>query len=128
MPQQTIKISGRKIVLKASGATPRLYAVKFENADIFQDIRKMSEECKTAIKENRNFKAEEMRILENLIYILIEPECDTPEELLSQFTEGDKYIFINPIINLWNENMKTTVDSGKTKKKITDRLRQLFTC
>lgn len=109
------KISGTDHALKMNAATLRNYREKF-GEDILIQMDGMYERMASA--EEKSFIAEEVEMLENLMYICNkQAEPEQPDEILD-WLDGFEMNQIagtyQTIVNMWNENMHQT---SRAKKK-----------
>lgn len=109
------KISGTDHALKMNAATLRNYREKF-GEDILIQMDGMYE--RMASVEEKSFIAEEVEMLENLMYICSkQAEPEQPDEILD-WLDGFEMNQIagtyQTIVNMWNENMHQT---SRAKKK-----------
>ena len=102
------KISGTDHALKMNAATLRNYREKF-GEDILIQMDGMYERMASA--EEKSFIAEEVEMLENLMYI-----CNKQAEpdWLDGFEMSQIAGTYQTIVNMWNENMHQT---SRAKKK-----------
>lgn len=110
--EEIIKIEGKKIGLKASAGTVRLYRDVFAR-DLIIDIGTLEEE----ILKNKQMTMESSAIAENAIYIMAkeyDPELPPINDWLSEFSPYFVYSAIVHVIAMWHRNTATL---NKSKKK-----------
>lgn len=124
MISKTIEIDGKQVEFKASAAIPRLYRIKFRR-DIFQDVQKLANAYKENIDESKIFEIVDLEIFENMAYIMAKhanPEIpNTIEEWLEQFNVFSIYEILPVILELWNLNQETLVESKKKLNQVVGR-------
>ena len=124
MISKTVEIDGKKVEFKASAAIPRLYRIKFRR-DIFQDVQKLANAYKENIDESKIFEIVDLEIFENTAYIMAKhanPEIpNTIEEWLEQFNVFSIYEILSVILELWNLNQETLVESKKKLNQVVGR-------
>lgn len=124
MISKTVEIDGKKVEFKASAAIPRLYRIKFRR-DIFQDVQKLANAYKENIDESKIFEIVDLEIFENMAYIMAKhanPEIpNTIEEWLEQFNVFSIYEILPVILELWNLNQETLVESKKKLNQVVGR-------
>ena len=125
MISKTIEIDGKQIGFKASAAIPRLYRIKFRR-DIFQDVQRLTSSWDEKNQdESKIFEVIDLEIFENMAYIMAKhanPEIpNTIEEWLEQFNVFSIYEILPVILELWNLNQETLVESKKKLNKVVGR-------
>lgn len=110
-------ISGKEVTFKSSATVPRLYRTKFKR-DIFKDIEKLQASFKqNQGQESSHMRIEDLEIFENVAYIMAlhaDPTIpDTIDEWLEQFDMFSIYEVLPSILELWGDNLVTTVDAKK---------------
>jgi len=122
---KTIEIDGKQIGFKASAAIPRLYRIKFRR-DIFQDVQRLTSSWDEKNQdESKIFEVIDLEIFENMAYIMAKhanPEIpNTIEEWLEQFNVFSIYEILPVILELWNLNQETLVESKKKLNQVVGR-------
>lgn len=125
MISKTIEIDGKQIGFKASAAIPRLYRIKFRR-DIFQDVQRLTSSWDEKNQdESKIFEVIDLEIFENMAYIMAKhanPEIpNTIEEWLEQFNVFSIYEILPVILELWNLNQETLVESKKKLNQVVGR-------
>lgn len=125
MISKTIEIDGKQVEFKASAAIPRLYRIKFRR-DIFQDVQKLANSWDEKNQdESKIFEIIDLEIFENMAYIMAKhADPNTPgtiEEWLEQFNVFSIYEILPVILELWNLNQETLVESKKKLNKVVGR-------
>ena len=125
MISKTIEIDGKQVEFKASAAIPRLYRIKFRR-DIFQDVQRLANSWDGKNKdESKIFEVIDLEIFENMAYIMAKhanPNIpNTIEEWLEQFNVFSIYEILPVILELWNLNQETLVESKKKLNKVVGR-------
>ena len=116
MIEKTITIAGKKVKFKSSAGVPRLYRAKF-GRDIFKDLTKLEASYKKKSTDGSDIPIDDLEVFENVAYVMaahadpnIEPTID---EWLDNFEMFSIYEVLPQILELWGQNMKTTVQSKK---------------
>lgn len=125
MISKTIEIDGKQVEFKASAAIPRLYRIKFRR-DIFQDVQKLANSWDEKNQdESKIFEVIDLEIFENMAYIMAKhanPNIpNTIEEWLEQFNVFSIYEILPVILELWNLNQETLVESKKKLNQVAGR-------
>lgn len=127
MIKKTIPIDGKPVEFRASAAIPRLYRAKFRR-DIFKDLIRL--ERQISKKENQEVEEEsgsdipidDLELFENVAYVMAKhadpSQPDTPEEWLDQFNTFSIYEVLPDLLELWNLNMETAVESKKNLNQV----------
>lgn len=117
MLTKTVTISGQEVTFKSSATVPRLYRTKFKR-DIFKDLDKL----RTSFAQQdgqggSSIPIEDLEIFENVAYIMAlhaDPTIpDTIDEWLEQFEMFSIYEVLPSLLELWGDNLVTTVDAKK---------------
>lgn len=113
MVEKTIKIGGKDVVLRASAALPRIYRVK-TGRDILKDVSGLS------VAEDGTVSPEDYEVFEYLAWVMAYHADNTVPENLDDWLEqlDDVLAIYNvmpQIMDLWNSNTKTAVESKKNK-------------
>ena len=121
MLQKTVDLGNQKVTFKSSAAIPRLYRAKF-GRDIFKDISKLEQAYKAnAGKEASGLQVEDLELFENVAYIMAlhaDPSIpDTIDGWLENYEMFSIYKVLPEILELWGENLVTTVDAKKNGHK-----------
>lgn len=123
---KVLNIAGKKVGLRATALTPRLYRHKI-GRDIIQDMAKLQKAFAKATQLSRDATEEErqeaqlsvmdLEIFENVAFIMARQYDqnipDTVDAWLDQFETFSIYEIFPEILSLWNMNNKTT---SKPKK------------
>ena len=118
MNEATITISGIEVKFKASGAVPRMYRNMY-NRDIFFDFDKLQ---KNFYENRENQVASKMpvdvlTIFEDIAYTMArhaDPEIPASvDDWLEQFDMFSIYEIMPVILDLWLNNMSTSIESKK---------------
>jgi len=121
MLYKEIEICGNKVPFRASATVPRLYRAKFKR-DIFRDFNKLQSSYKKNEDADEGLPIEDLEIFENVAYIMAYHADHTIpesiEEWLDQFDMFSIYEILPEIIDLWNTNMITAVESKKNLAKV----------
>ena len=121
-----LNIAGKKVGLRATALTPRLYRHKI-GRDIIQDMAKLQKSFSKASQLSQDATEEErqeaqlsvmdLEIFENVAFIMARQYDqnipDTVDAWLDQFEAFSIYEIFPEILSLWNMNNKTT---SKPKK------------
>ena len=113
MVEKTVKIGSKDVTLRASAALPRIYRVK-TGRDILKDVNGLS------IDEDGNVTPEDYEVFENLAWVMAYHADNTvPEKIEDWLEQLDSvlaiYNVMPHIMDLWNANVKTAVESKKNK-------------
>lgn len=114
-----IEIDGKKIGLRATALTPRLYRFKI-GRDLIVDLNALKKSYEKASKnENEQLSITDLTIFENIAFIMAKQYNSelpqTPEEWLDSLDEiFTIYELLPDILELWQLNQSTT---SKLKKK-----------
>jgi len=121
MLRKTINIDGKDVVFQSSAAIPRLYRTKF-NRDIFKDIKKLYDAFDAKQKADTELEIDDLEIFENVAYIMalhanptIPP---TIEGWLDQFEMFSIYEILPQILDLWGNNLISTVQAKKNNEAL----------
>lgn len=123
---KVLNIAGKKVGLRATALTPRLYRHKI-GRDIIQDMAKLQKAFAKASQISQDATEEErqeaqlsvmdLEIFENVAFIMARQYDqnipDTVDAWLDQFETFSIYEIFPEILSLWNMNNKTT---SKPKK------------
>lgn len=125
MISKTIEIDGKQVEFKASAAIPRLYRIKFRR-DIFQDVQRLTSSWDEKQEDEKKiFEVIDLEIFENMAYIMAKhanPNIpSTIEEWLEQFNVFSIYEIFPVILELWNLNQETSVESKKKLNQVVGR-------
>lgn len=115
--ERTITIDGKEVKLRATAAVPRLYRIKFRR-DIIQDMAIIKKAMKKQEMDGENIPREALEMFENVAYIMAkhadqQAVPDSPEEWLDSFETFSIYTVFPKIIDMWEMNMETQVNSKK---------------
>ena len=135
---KTISIYGVDVQFKASAAIPRLYRLQFRR-DLFHDFAdlkksvdeekgkgKSVDEEKGKSSEASGLNPEILETFENVAYMMAkhaDPKGvpGTAEEWLEQFSMFSIYEILPELLELWNANLQTQVQSKKNIARLTAR-------
>ena len=119
-----VEIDGKQVPFKASAAIPRIYRIKF-NRDIYKDLRSLEKAVGEGDEQNSNLDLFSLEMFENIAYVMAkhaDPNIpDTPEEWLDEFNTFSIYQVLPSIIELWDLNVQTEVESKKNFAQLTAR-------
>ena len=103
---KTVKIDGIDVPMRASAASPRIYRTVF-GGDLLLDLNRLRENYKKGEKID-------LSIIENMAYLFAyqaNEDIDDIDTWLDQFSFTAIYNAMPEILELWNENEKTTSKS-----------------
>lgn len=115
--EKTIIVDGKKLRLRATAAVPRLYRMKF-GRDIMKDMAALEKSYAKAVTQEEQFAATDLELFENCAYIMArhaDPE-NVPESIegwLDEFDTFSIYLVLPEIMELWNINQFSQVESKK---------------
>ncbi len=116
MIKKDIEIDGKKISFRASATVPRLYRAFFRR-DIFKDMMKLKDASDKNKSEDREFEIDDLEMFENVAFIMAKhadsSQPDTPDEWLEQFNMFSIYEILPQLIELWNLDNESTIESKK---------------
>lgn len=119
-----VEIDGKQVPFKASAAIPRIYRIKF-NRDIYKDLRSLEKAVGDGDETNSNLDLFSLEMFENIAYVMAkhaDPSIpDTPEEWLDDFNTFSIYQVLPSIIELWDLNVQTDVESKKNFAQLTGK-------
>ena len=123
-----ITIDGVDVQFKASAAIPRLYRLQFRR-DLFHDfadLQKSVDDEKEKDSEASRLNPEILETFENVAYMMAkhaDPKGvpGTAEEWLEQFSMFSIYEILPELLELWNANLQTQVQSKKNIARLTAR-------
>ena len=132
---KTITIDGVDVQFKASAAIPRLYRLQFRR-DLFHDfadLQKSVDDEKEKDSEASGLNPEILETFENVAYMMAkhaDPKGvpGTAEEWLEQFSMFSIYEVLPELLELWNANLQTQVQSKKNIARLTARWPHRFFC
>ena len=114
MIKKEIEIDGKLVPFRASATVPRLYRAYFQR-DIFRDMSQLEKTMGKA--DESDIPLNDLEMFENIAYIMAKhadpTQPDTPEEWLDQFDTFSIYVVLPKILELWNLDNKTMVESKK---------------
>jgi hypothetical protein len=115
--ERTITIDGQEVKFRATAAVPRLYRIKFRR-DIIQDMAIIKKALKKQETDGENIPPEALEMFENVAYIMAKHADQqavpaSPEEWLDSFKTFSIYTVFPQIIDMWELNMETQVNSKK---------------
>lgn len=125
---KTIEIDGKEVTFKASAAMPRLYRLKF-GRDIFKDfadLEKSVEESKSNEENKSTLDIVSLEVFENIAYIMAKhanPDNvpSLPDEWLENFNTFSIYEVLPQLLELWELNTETQVQSKKNIVRLTEK-------
>ena len=130
---RNIEIDGRQIPFKASAAIPRIYRVKYRR-DIFKDLEHLMDSISQNLEDGDGQDGEisfsmlapfTLEIFENIAYLMAkhaDPDVpDSVEEWLDAFNTFSVYEVMPQLIELWQVNVETDVESKKKLDRLTGR-------
>ena len=123
MNTATIRIDGKDVKFKASAAIPRMYRVKF-GRDIIADMAKLEGKIDRSKSDAENLSVMDLTIFENIAFLMAKHAGDTsetPEAWLDKFNAFSIYEVLPKIIELWGDNLKTTITPPKTNARSTEK-------
>lgn len=124
MIERKVEVGGKAYTMRSSALIPRLYRAQF-GRDMVADMRKLITAYRATQgmdgqeAEEKRLSVMDLEIFENVAWVMLrhggEAVGDSPEEWLDSL-DGvfDIYEVLPVILELWNENNKTT---SKPKKK-----------
>ena len=128
MIKKTIPIDGKAVEFRASAAIPRLYRAKFRR-DIFKDLIRLERQISKKEKKEEDeeevgsdIPIDDLELFENVAYVMAKhadsSQPDTPEEWMDQFNTFSIYEVLPDLLELWNLNMETAVESKKNLNRV----------
>ena len=123
--KKNIVIDGREIPFKASAAVPRLYRLKF-GRDIYKDFASLQTNVEEEDAEKSGLDIESLEVFENIAFIMAkhaDPDNvpDSPDDFLEQFNTFSIYEILPQLIELWQLNTATQIESKKNIARLTAR-------
>lgn len=119
MLKKIIEIDGKQVPFRASATVPRLYRAYF-GRDIFKDLLKLkdsSEKIDDVSNDKQQFEISDLEMFENVAFIMAKHADssvpNTAELWLEQFDTFSIYKVLPQILELWQLNNQTTVESKK---------------
>lgn len=124
MPEKSLEIGGKLVAFRATGATPRIYRMKFKR-DIMKDMVSLRKSYLKACSgyDNDDDRTEsflsvaDLEIFENIAFIMAKQADgsipDDPSEWLDEFNVFSIYEVLPSIFELWTANMECQVESKK---------------
>ena len=113
---KNIEIDGKAVAFKASAAIPRIYRIKFHR-DIYKDLRTLEKAVGKNSEDESGLDLFSLEMFENIAYIMAkhaDPSIpDNPEDWLDGFNTFSIYQVLPQIIELWELNVQTDVQSKK---------------
>lgn len=114
--EKIVKIDGKDVKFKASASTLRIYRIKFKS-DLLIDLTKLSASAKKG-----KYEIPDLESFENVAYIMAkqaDPSIpDSVEDWLDQFSTFAICEILPAIMELWEDNMTTMVESKKNLKAV----------
>lgn len=117
MLEKTLKVNGKDVKFKSSAAVLRIYRTKF-GRDIFEDLMKLEASLADSDQKASRIPVENLELFENVAYAMAysaDPE-GVPEDIgewLDQFEIFSIYEILPQILELWGNNLATTVEGKK---------------
>ena len=122
MIKKEIEIDGKLVAFRASATVPRLYRAYFQR-DIFRDMFKLEKTMEKA--EESDIPLNDLEMFENIAYIMAKhadpTQPDTPKEWLDQFDTFSIYVVLPQILELWNLDNRTMVESKKKLAEVQEK-------
>ncbi len=124
MTKKKILIDDKEVEFAASAAVPRLYRIKFRK-DLFHDMMQLEKKVSANNEEESTLDIESLEVFENIAYIMAKhanrsvPE--SVEDWLDQFQTLSIYQVLPQLIELWNINIQSDVQSKKNLAQLTAR-------
>lgn len=119
MLKKMIEIDGKQVPFRASATVPRLYRAYF-GRDIFKDLLKLkdsSRKINDVSNDKQQFEISDLEMFENVAFIMAKHADssvpNTAELWLEQFDTFSIYKVLPQILELWQLNNQTTVESKK---------------
>ena len=117
MVTKMVKVDGKDVAFKASAAIPRLYRIKFRR-DIFKDLKKLSKAVEKNEETESEIAIDDLEMFENIAYIMAQhadPKNVSSNviEWLDNFNTFSIYQVLPELIELWNLNTATEIESKK---------------
>lgn len=114
--KQNIEIDGRQVPFRASAAIPRIYRMKFHR-DIYKDLKALERSLGDSTEDASSLDMFSLEMFENIAYIMAkhaDPSIpDSPEKWLDEFNTFSIYQVLPKLIELWELNVQTEVESKK---------------
>ena len=112
-----VKVDGKDVAFKASAAIPRLYRIKFRR-DIFRDLKKLSKAVEKNEESESEIPIDDLEMFENIAYIMAQhaDPKNVPSNVidwLDNFNTFSIYQILPELIDLWNLNTATEIESKK---------------
>lgn len=118
--EKIIEIDGQKVNMKATAATPRKYRIMFRR-DIMSDMMTLSKSLKNAESGEAEFSRMDLEIFENVAFIMAKQggsKAADIDEWLDNFKMFDIYTVLPQILEMWNIETETLIDSKKNLQKV----------
>ena len=117
MMTKMVKVDGKDVAFKASAAIPRLYRIKFRR-DIFRDLKKLSKAVEKNEESESEIPIDDLEMFENIAYIMAQhaDPKGVPSNVidwLDNFNTFSIYQILPELIDLWNLNTATEIESKK---------------
>lgn len=124
MTKKKILIDDKEVEFAASAAVPRLYRIKFRK-DLFHDMMQLEKKVSANNEEESTLDIESLEVFENIAYIMAKHSNrsvpDSVEDWLDQFQTLSIYQVLPQLIELWNINIQSDVQSKKNLAQLTAR-------
>ena len=118
--EKIIEIDGQKVNMKATAATPRKYRIMFRR-DIMSDMMTLSKSLENAENGEAEFSRMDLEIFENVAFIMAKQggsKAADIDEWLDNFKMFDIYTVLPQILEMWNIETETLIDSKKNLQKV----------
>ena len=118
--EKIIEIDGQKVNMKATAATPRKYRIMFRR-DIMSDMMTLSKSLENAESGEAEFSRMDLEIFENVAFIMAKQggsKASDIDEWLDNFKMFDIYTVLPQILEMWNIETETLIDSKKNLQKV----------
>lgn len=116
-----LQIDGQEVGFKASAAVPRMYRNAF-GRDIYKDLAQLDSDIKDNNEEASDLPVFSLELFESLAWVMAkhyDPAGipDNVEDFLERFNTFSIYQILPELLELWNDNTKTTVPKSKNSEK-----------
>lgn len=124
MTKKNILIDDKEVEFAASAAVPRIYRIKFRK-DLFHDMMQLEKKVSANNEEESTLDIESLEVFENIAYIMAKhanrsvPE--SVEDWLDQFQTLSIYQVLPQLLELWNINTQSDIQSKKNLAQLTAR-------
>lgn len=111
-------MNGKDVAFKTSAAIPRIYRIKFYR-DIYKDLRTLEKAVSDGNEESSNLDVFSLEKFENITYVktkYADPSIpDSSGKRLDEFNAFSIYQILPKIIELWDLNVQTDMESKKPR-------------